>query len=165
MLVVNSDFVGKFELALTQFNVDKIDSYIERYEGYYLTQLLGSELYSLFLADLDVNNVPQTPIYQSIYNVLSIDLDSKVLFSNGIKDMLLGLIYYHYSLDEIIKQTPIGNVKQNAENSVTMMNNQWLTNRFNESLDSFKAIQGYILQNDSDYPTFNGQNVKYEYFL
>ena len=164
-LITNSDFVGKFELSITQFNTDLIDSYIERYEKLYLSKLLGVELYSLFMSDLDVNNEPQTAIYETIYNALSVDVDNEVLFSYGMKDLILGIVYYEYTKDNVIKQTPIGSVKPTAENSEVTMNNQWLTNRYNESIESFKAIQHYILQNKDDYPTFNGQVIKYEYFL
>lgn len=164
-IVVNSDFVGKFELSITQFNTDLIDSYIDRYEKIYLTKLLGVELYNLFIADLDVNNVPQTTKYETIYNALSVDVYNEVLFSYGMKDLILGVVYYNYTKDNVVKQTPIGSVKSKAENSEVMFNNQWLTNRYNESLESFKAIQHYILQNENDYPTFNGQVIKYEYFL
>lgn len=164
-IITNSDFVGKFELSITQFNTDLIDSYIERYEKLYLTKLLGVELYNLFISDLDVNNVPQTAIYETIYNALSIDVDNEVLFSYGMKDLILGIVYYEYTKDNVIKQTPIGSVKTKNENSEVTSNNQWLTNRYNESIESFKAIQYYINDNLNDYPTFNGQVIKYEYFL
>lgn len=165
MIVNSSDFVNKFELAVNQFNESKIDAYIDRYEPYYLSQLLGKELKDLFISDLDVNNIPQTPIYETIYNPLSIDLDSQVVFSYGIKEMLLGFIYYHFTKDETIKQTPVGSVKPNTENSLNVGTSQYLTNRFNESVESLIAIQRYIIENENDYPTFNGQNVKFEYFF
>lgn len=165
MIVNNADFVGKFELAINQYSTDKIDAYIERYEPYYLTMLLGKELKDLFISDLDVNNVPQTAIYQTIYEALSIDLDNQVIFSYGIKEMLLGFIYYHYCKDETIKQTPVGSVKPNTENSINVGTIHYLTNRYNESVESLNAIQTYILENESDYSTFNGQKVKFEYFF
>lgn len=165
MIVNNADFVGKFELSINQYTTDKIDAYIERYEPYYLTMLLGKELKDLFISDLDVNNVPQTTKYQTIYNALSIDLDNKIIFSYGIKEMLLGFIYYHYCKDETIKQTPVGSVKPNTENSTNVGTSLYTTNRYNESVDCLIAIQTYILENESDYTTFNGQRVKFEYFF
>lgn len=164
-IVINSEFVGKYALNLNQYNVDKIDLYIEKYEKYYLSHLLGAELYALFIADLDVNNVPQTPIYENIFNSFIRDYNSTVSISNGIKEMLLGFIYYEISSDLIVNQTSIGGTKAKNENSTVMGKNASITTRFNEAVDTYKAIQCYILDNSVDYPTFNGQPIKYEYFF
>ncbi len=164
-IVVNSDFVGKYALNLNQYNIDKIDLYIEKYEKYYLSQMLGAELYALFIADLDVNNEPQTPIYENIFNSFIRDYNSTVSTSNGIKEMLLGFIFYHITSDMVVNQTSIGGTKTKNENSTVMGKNASITTRFNEAVDTYKAIQCYILDNSVDYTTFNGQPIKYEYFF
>ncbi|CAB4128570.1 hypothetical protein UFOVP104_50 [uncultured Caudovirales phage] len=164
-IVINSEFVGKYSLNLNQYNIDKIDIYIEKYEKYYLSHLLGAELYALFIADLDINNIPQTSIYENIFNSFIIDYNSTVLSSNGIKEMLLGFIYYHITSDLIVNQTSIGGTKAKNENSTVMGKNASITTRFNEAIDTYKAIQCYILDNSVDYTTFNGQPIKYEYLF
>jgi hypothetical protein len=164
-IVINSEFVGKYALNLNQYNIDKIDSYIEKYEKYYLSNMLGAELYALFIADLDVNNVPQITIYENIFNSFIRDYNSTVSTSNGIKEMLLGFIFYHITSDMVVNQTSIGGTKAKNENSTVMGKNASITTRFNEAVDTYKAIQCYILDNSVDYPTFNGQPIKYEYFF
>jgi hypothetical protein len=164
-IVINSEFVGKYALNLNQYNIDKIDSYIEKYEKHYLSNMLGAELYALFIADLDVNNVPQTTIYENIFNSFIRDYNSTVSTSNGIKEMLLGFIFYHITSDMVVNQTSIGGTKAKNENSTVMGKNASITTRFNEAVDTYKAIQCYILDNSVDYPTFNGQPIKYEYFF
>jgi len=164
-IVINSEFVGKYALNLNQYNIDKIDSYIEKYEKYYFSNMLGAELYALFIADLDVNNVPQTTIYENIFNSFIRDYNSTVSTSNGIKEMLLGFIFYHITSDMVVNQTSIGGTKAKNENSTVMGKNASITTRFNEAVDTYKAIQCYILDNSVDYPTFNGQPIKYEYFF
>ena len=163
-IVVNSDFVGKYELTLTQYNTDLIDSYIERYEKQYLIKLLGGGLYDLFIADLTAG-VPTTAIYLSIFNPLYVDLWCETLVSNGIKEMLLGFIYYHYTLDQQQQQTSVGVTAPKSENSAGIDMNHISQNRFNENVESFKAIQSYIQTNSSDYPTFNGSTIKLQYHL
>lgn len=163
MIVSNSDFVGKYALALTQYNVDLIDSYISRYEPYYLNQLLGANLNNLLQAELLVNNPPTTPIYKIIYDPLTYDFYPQVISTLGIKEMLIGFIYYHYILDKQQNQTPIGTTYPNAENSNVLTLNSITINRFNESIESFKGIQQYIQDHISDYPTYNGQYLGYEY--
>jgi hypothetical protein len=164
-IVINSEFVGKYALNLNQYNIDKIDSYIEKYEKYYLSNMLGAELYALFIADLDVNNVPQTTIYENIFNSFIRDYNSTVSTSNGIKEMLLGFIFYHITSDMVVNQTSIGGTKAKNENSTVMGKNASITTRFNEAVDTYKAIQCYILDNSVDYSAFNGQPIKYEYFF
>ena len=163
-IVLNSDFVGKFELTLTQYNTDLIDSYIERYEKQYLIKLLGGQLYDLFKANL-VAGVPTSAIYLSIFNPLYVDLFYTTLVSNGIKEMLTGFIYYHYTLDQQQAQTSVGVVASKGENSEGINMNHISQNRFNENVESFNAIQSYIKQNSINYPTFNGSFIKLQYHL
>ena len=163
-IVLNSDFVGKYELTVNQFNIDLIDSYIEKYEDYYLSQLLGASLSSAFISNLTAG-VPTNPIYLTIFNPLSYDFNNKVITSNGIKEMLLGFIYYHYVSDSDQIQTSIGTVAPSNENSVGVGLNTLIMSRFNRGLDTMLAIQNYIYENRSTYPTYNGQPVKYAYTL
>jgi hypothetical protein len=158
-IVLNSDFIGKYELSLNNYNTDVIDAYILKYENKYLTQLLGVDLKALY----DAN--PTSPIYLTITNALSFDYSGDICISNGIKEMLLGFIYYEYSIDVIAKPTTNGTVTTKNENSTTLMNNAWICSRFNEAVDTYNTIQKYILIHSSDYPTFNGQEIKYEYSI
>jgi hypothetical protein len=164
-IVLNSDFVNKYELTLTQFNTSLIDSYIAKYENEYLVKMLGKALYDLFIANL-VNGVPTSAIYTTIFNPLYVDtFISGEVESNGIKEMLLGFIYYHYTLDTQQQQTSVGVTAPKSENSEGINLNSISISRFNDNVKSYKTIQSYIQQNSSSYPTFNGKDLKYEYFL
>jgi hypothetical protein len=164
-IVLNSDFVGKYELTLSDFTEPLIDTYITKYEKHYLVKMLGKTLYDLFIANL-VNGVPTSAIYLTIFNPLYVDsyINSESE-SNGIKEMLLGFIYYHYTLDAQQMQTSTGVTSPKGENSEGVNLNSITISRFNENVQSYKTIQSYIQQNSSDYPTFNGKELKYEYFL
>lgn len=165
MIVVNSDFIGRYELALDKFNVDKIDYYIDKYEKKYLIQLLGVDLYNLFIDDLDVNNEPVTSKYITIYEALNYDNNGSIITSDGIKEMLLGFIFYHYTNDNTQLQTPIGTTSAKAENSNVLGANYNNITRFNDCVASFRSIQQYIEDNISDYAAYNGQYLPFEYLL
>ena len=81
------------------------------------------------------------------------------------KEMLKGFIYYHYLLDDPLKSTTVGVVVQKNETSDNVGMNGITNSRYNESVDTFKAIQSYINDNSVSYPTYNGQELKYNYFL
>lgn len=166
-LVLNSDFTGKYALSLTQYNTSVLDAYIEKYTKRYLLKLLGAELYDLFIADLDASTpqVPQTAPYTTIFNEFHLNINGELVVSNGIVEMLKGFIYYEYSKDIAQVQTPIGNVQPSGENGLTTGVNMTLTTRYNEAVDTFKAIQEYIEYNIQDFATYNGVEAKYNYFF
>ena len=166
-LVLNSDFTGKYQLELTQYNTGEIDAYIAKYEKQYLLQLLGADLYALFIADLDgaTPQVPQSAIYLSLFNAFNADSNSKIITSDGIVEMLKGFIYYNYTKDIVQNQTPIGSTMPKNENSTVMALNQSMTTRLNGQVLTYEAIQWFICNNSTDYPLYNGQPMKFEYFL
>jgi hypothetical protein len=164
-ILLNTDFTGKYHIALTKFNDNDIDAYIEKYEKKYLMKLLGVELYNLFIDELDLNNPPVNPIYKVIFDPLSFDDGCDIVVSNGMKEMLKGFIYFHWVFDEQQQQTPIGTTKQSSENSQVLNITGLSVTRFNEGVETYKAIQRYIELNQSDYIAFNGQYLGYEYIL
>lgn len=167
-IVLNSDFVGKYEINVNQYNETLIDAYIAKYEKQYLLKLLGATLYGLFVADLTgTPEEPQTAIYVTIFESFEIDNEglNNILVSNGIKEMLTGFIYYHLTLDNQQSQTSIGVVSPNAENGTMIAMNSITNSRYNDNVETFRAIQEYIMLNSTDYPDFNGQELPYNYHL
>lgn len=171
MITQITDYKGKYKLSTGMYDTAKLQDYINRYEPRYLKELLGVDLYNQFIADLDAENLPQSPNYIKIFNPLSEDVTSlgitqtgapfngilsthylygynSILDSEGIKEMLKGFIYFEYAKDLMNEMTPYGNVRQSAENSenvggiVTM-----IYTRYNEAIKSFQSIQEYILLN------------------
>ncbi len=161
LLIVADDFVGKYDLAKS--NDDKIDEYIEEYEEKYLTELLGKELFDLFEDDVE-DYEPETPIYKSIFEPFTEEINGLVFTSEGLKKMLLGLIYFQYVRDDRVKQSMNGAVEQETEVS-SKSDNTFLYSRYNQAVTTYKAIQQYILNNLTDYPTFRGVGKKHTSFI
>jgi hypothetical protein len=158
ILINSDDFVGVFELSQGTYQDDDIDAYIDQREKDILVNLLGVELFDLFEADL-VAQVPATPIYQTIYNPFQFDDDSCVRLSDGMKKMLLGLIYFYYVRDDSSVNTAMGNRVNDAENSrESNSSERGLVQRYNKAIDTYQSIQWYICDFKTDYPTYNGQH-------
>ncbi len=100
LLVVDTDFEGKWKLALG--NNDEVDAYIEVYEEKFLIELLGKELFDLFEAVV-TDQVVAAGIYKTIYDPFSLKINGCIVTSEGMKKMLLGLIYFEYVRDNKIK--------------------------------------------------------------
>lgn len=153
--VKDTDFKGKYTIAKNTYT--DIDSYITRYEEGYLKTLLGSVLYGLFKVSIDVNGVPTDPIYKFIYDPFSIDENHCQHESRGIKDMLIGYIYFEYIRDQKYKNTVSGTVKGQPENSSDPGFDQSnIYSRYNEAVKTYQQIQWYICKNKTTYPTYNG---------
>lgn len=161
ILIDSDDFVGRYAIAQGTYASPEIDAYIDANERHILVDLMGVYLFELFEADL-VNQVPQTQRFIDIYDPFQLDDDSCVRVSEGMKTMLLGLIYLLYVRDQTSVNTAMGPRDNNAENSDKSMGlSRGLIQRYNQSVDTYHQIQWYICDNDDVYPEENVQHKSY----
>jgi len=184
MFVLTTDFAtGKYRISQNPDDTTALTAYIAKYEPDYLINLLGASLYTTFVADLTGGtalpfltakyNTLYQPFAQDNLNVsnvfypigggypdLSDATDSnfeQIIISKGIKEMLKGFIFFEWTRDQAIENTPIGNVEQQGESSSKVKALQaGIKEKFNEAVKTYQAIQWYINQNRSEYSTFNG---------
>jgi hypothetical protein len=169
MIVNIADFkAGKFELHTGMYDQARIQDYIDLYEKPYLIKLLGAELFDEFEADFIAGGgVPTEARFQKILDPFHEDYNFQVIISEGMKEMLLGLIYFEYAKDQMNQITPIGNVKPIGENSkdISTLNAMYYT-RFNRSVKTWRAIQCFMYWVKSeDYDKRNGQPLQYAYWV
>lgn len=160
LLIVKNDFVGKFDLVKS--TNDKIDSYIDTYEKDLLRDLLGSELFDLFEADV-TNYLPQTTKYLTIFNPINTNIDNIEIRSKGIKTMLLGLIYFEYERDNRYKVSNSGQSKNNLDSGNNDFDTHHLYQRYNEAVTTYQNIQYYINANIDTYSEFKGLSKEITY--
>lgn len=144
---------GRYKIVQTEF--DKLDSYIDEYEETYLMDLLGVELYALFIADL-TDGVPASTIYLNIFNEFAVDNGGCIVKSRGIKTMLQAFIRFHYLRALHLANSANGTVINQTEVS-TPADMRYLEQDYNEGIKDYEAIQWYICKHKEDYPKFNGQ--------
>lgn len=157
-ILQTSDFnTGEYTLPKDSFTV--LQSYITKYEQYYLVRLLGADLYDLFVADLTLTTpqIPQSPVYESIFNAFYYDEDGALFVSDGIKEMLKQFIYFHFLRDTAYRKTVNGVVVNATESSEHSGYNGYnLIEAYNSAIDNAYSIQSYIENNSNDYLTYNG---------
>ena len=155
MFLEPSDFIDKYSLSTGMYSTAKLTSYITKYEEQYLVQLLGATLYNQFISDLSGANpnVPQSPNFLKIFNAFNEDVTG--LTGNG-------LLYGNSGfLNNGILQTPYGNVKQMAENSIVVDSpHSLMWERYNEGQKTYSTIQEWIWLNA---PLEVGQIVLYSF--
>lgn len=160
LFISTSDFsTGKYQLHVGTYSVTNLGEYINKYEHRYLVELLGSDLYDEFEADVTLGmGLPTEPRFTYIFYPFTEDYAWTILISEGMIEMLKGFIYYEYLKDQIVQMTPIGTVVPSGENSRD--SNSLYTqmyNRYNEAVRTYKAIQEHIVNNSGDYAEFNGK--------
>ena len=147
------------EYTIPQDCYSDIQPYLDKYEKKYLIELLGCELYDLFIADL-VGGVPQTQIYIDIYNEICEDEGSAIVRSEGMKIMLIEIVYFYIVRDLAVKKSSSGvgfNVNEVTDGPTYSGFN--IVEAFNEGVKNYRVIQWYICDNSTDYPDYNGQGL------
>lgn len=154
MIVSLGDFTGKYELHTGIYDASKLQAYIDKYEPQYLRELFGVTLYNSFISDLDNQNVPKSPNFLFFYNAFAVDVNVyRMLISDGIREMLLGFIYFEYLKDSMNMMTPFGNTIARSELSKqTTTLNTLMYNRYNTAIKTFTAIRDYIFLNWNSMP-------------
>lgn len=161
ILISSADFVGTYAIATDVYTSADLDLMITEKEEDMLVDLLGQELYDLFFADL-IDGVPQTEIYLTIYNKLRFTSNlfcmpnGVIVKSKGMKVMLLSWVYFYFVRKQPVDNAIGGNVSSKSTISDSVNQFMPLINYYNDSVDTYRAIQQYIIQNKTTYPTFQG---------
>ena len=166
-LIAISDFTGKYLTAKDSYNTTVLQSYIDSVVPIALAKLLGADLSTTFMANLDGSGVPTDPLLLDIFNPLMFnDYCGNLMVSNGIKQYALGLVFWEYVTNQRVQPSiTAGASSANVEVGSAQSSSSEIYQRYNESIDYGIAIQQYILEHISDYPTFKGSQLLYNYSL
>lgn len=159
-IVKTTDFTGKYAISQNPHTVTNLQSFIDKYEKVYLRDLLGLVLGDLFYADIATGTFlpPVNPIYSVLFNPIAVELNGREVISNGVKEMLLGFIYWEYTRKQPVVNTVTGNVIQANETSVPAgWNESDIYEVYNEAVKTYSAIQYFINDDRTNYPTYNGK--------
>jgi hypothetical protein len=152
---------GRNKVSFNGYQAENLQWYIDKYEREYLIDVLGVQLYDLFITDLS-GGVPVTPIYTAIFESIATVVDERNLVNRGMKEMLKGFVFFHYVRDDMFKQTPTGAKSSKSDNSMNVtLTSLNIQGRFNDSVDDSRVIQEYIKDNETDYPTYLGCEIDY----
>lgn len=160
--VTIDDFkTGELLLATNYLQDPDLQSFIDRVEPDVLQDMLGCDLYNLFIADWDA--VPSgsfsEPRFQVIYDAFCEDKDCYILKSEGIKQMLMYFIYFEYIRFQTFQDRTTGMKKTISENSERALLTEFgLFEKYNKGVKNYTNIQIYICDNSGNYPEYNGQN-------
>jgi hypothetical protein len=163
-LILNTDFIGKYKISQSTFTTEDLNNFISQYEKKYLYDLLGKTLADLFIADL-VNYVPVDPIYLDVYNEINKVINGCLRISDGLKNMILGFIYFEYMRKSPVKSGITGNTVNVNENSISAGFMHDIYGRYNESINNYHTIQMFCLDDPTTYPDFDGVRKSISHYI
>ena len=110
--------------------------------------------------------IPLDPLFSFIYEPFTWQNGIQyweILYSYGIKEMLVGFIYFEIMKDSITMNTLAGSVAQKSENSTGAITT--IYGKYNDAVKTYQAIQTYIIYNSGSYPSFRGNSKQYAHWL
>lgn len=154
-----SDYKGRFAITKNSLNTDKIQQFIDNVEPTQLNKLFGVELYALYL--VGIGEATPNAIWTKLRDPFFFQSEcGKIFESKGLKEMLLGFVYFKYYAETFAQASTNGVVVDVPENSVKASDlDANLYARYNDSVKTYRAIQRYICENMDVYPTFKGQEI------
>ena len=156
-----TDYTGFWKIGKTNHVSNDLQEYIDNGEPEKLRDLLGCELYDLFIADFAITGTePTEQRFKDIFDPFCMDdgnTNGLQHRSEGMKAMLKGFVYNEYVKDTDFANVISGNVKNNFSNSAQARSVEYgITERYNRSVCTYQEIQWFIRDNSSTYPEFNG---------
>lgn len=167
------DFKGQYTIPSDKFSKLELQIYIDKYEVLYLQNLLGCEMYEDFNSDYVVPSGPTQPKYIAIWN--SFCKDNKMIsydywngssmscprqiISDGMREMLLGFIYWEYVGKNNVKLNIGGTYSNDQDNGTAVgLNASNVYDNYNQAIGTYSAIQWCICNNPDnyDYSLYNG---------
>ena len=152
------DFRGRFAVSKNEYTENIIDEYIDYYEPIYLAMVLGVELSKLVIQEA-ANAVPRI---DAIINPFMMDVDCGIVKSDGVKNMLLGFLFFEISTKSLDANKTLGGNTQNVSDNSERLSqiNAGIWKLYNIAVDTGCSIQ-YLVKSDATlYPEYNGQKLE-----
>ena len=141
-----------------------LEAVIDRLEEEVLQDLLGVPLYEAFLTDLDLDTgaIPKTPTeprFLDIYDKF-FETDPQYLRSEGMIKMLQMFIWFEFTKDLPVRNTPVGLVKSALENSKGVSSGAaGIEKTYNRGLRTYRSIQEKVILNQSTYSEYDNRSI------
>ena len=162
-IVKTTDFVGKYKVSQNNFAETDLQSFIDKFEKVYIRRLLGLTTGDLFYADIASLTFlpPSNAIYSVLFNPIATVINGCDVISNGVKEMLVGFIYWEYTRLAATQNTLNGNVIQENETASQVdFSKTPIYSNYNEAVYTYSAIQYFIMNDDTNYPDYNGKDLQ-----
>lgn len=177
MSFINNTYFNR-DINLTSGQLNNMTFWISEYEPEILEKLLGYNLYSELISDLDIDGNPQSQKFIDLVDgkEFSFDLNGytintkwKGLRNNFKKSLIAYYVYYQYRINNESFNSSVGQVITNTENSVHVDAKPELIIAWNKMIDLYGFIPYNYVNNcfldNSNYIHYNNLPSAYNYLL
>jgi len=160
-IVEISDFTGKFKIATDQYTETEFEAFRDERQFDMIYEMLGAVLGAAFIADLNSSGVPVSAPYTTIFAPFVANQNGCLIRSEGIKKMVRNDLFVKWARENGKDVNLPGNSSSEQENSTPVLSVTWIVLKYNQAIDTARAIQWYIGKNSADFPYYNGQEMEY----
>lgn len=166
------------DINLTSGQLNGIDGWVTIYETEILKKLLGYELYTELINDLDGSGNPQTQKFTDLVDgkEFSFELYGYTIntkwegFRNTLKKSFIAYyVYYQYRIENESFNSSVGQVLTSTENAIRVDATPTLISSWNKMIDLYGFIPyNYVnncFLNNSNYIHYNNLPSAYNYLL
>lgn len=153
IVLARTDFVGRFEVTFPSINNrgQVVEDTLASFEREELVKLFGVDRFVLFEAN------PIDPIYDDLYTPL---LNGKN-YSEGLKSVLLSLVYLRYQRENYVMSTENGRVKKDSSTSTTHYPYTRDIQMYNKAVEGWRSMQTFC---SSAFDDFKGVDKKIQFY-
>ena len=155
--ITPEDFVGPFKRPSDQYSKVITQDYIDRLEGALIRRIFGAEMGNEVLLYVTSSEIPAPVdvLLNAIVNPIYEDVNGRSIEYAGLKDTLLGFLWYEITVRTSKKPSMAGgSVAVKAEVSDKTYADPEI---YCEAVRQVRAVQQYVLANSADYPNFRGK--------
>lgn len=163
--ITPEQFVNRYQLTVAFKNgTDLIQQYIKLYEKKYVYKLFGKELADSFYND------PTTARFDSIKDEFTFEINEcgqpEAFYCSGLIDVLLSLIYVHYSREQLQVSTSIGQIKPSVEaGSIAMDSYTNTLPLYNQAVMNSVELQRFLHSEKTTYPEYKGVELQSTWYI
>lgn len=156
MITTVADYKGEYHISTNKHTQEELEMFIDSKETFFLKRILGFEFAKLYLIDVQKEDVDREQRFKDLESeIITKNILGREIFCNGIKEMLIKLIYSTYTSDQAVKNTIAGSVKNNMENSSIVFNRAKICSVWNNGITDANVIRRFLLQEKETYLEFN----------
>lgn len=163
--ITPEQFVNRYQLTVAFKNgTDLIEQYIKLYEKKYVYKLFGKELADSFYLDFD------TTRFNDIKEDFTFEINEcghpEAFYCSGLTDILLALIFMHYSREQLQVSTSIGQIKPSVEaGSIATDAYTNTMTVYNQAVMNSIVLQRFLYDNKTTYPEYKGTELQSTWFI
>ena len=164
MLIDSTYFIGEINLPGLQNEVveESLNSFIQKYESYYLQRSLGYSLMKSFLAGLEADEPEQK--WVDLRDGAEFEgcrgLDKWTGFINdGKQSPIANYVYYYFMRDAATLTSGIGEVKPTGENSSNASGAVKMMRAYNQMCEQTALLHEFLLANKDVYTEFDYSHI------